>query len=156
MLVKNKAKSSCLLFALLFSISLNAWCNSGDPQSSVGELTKDTPDRTINVTLNDTMKIHFEPEVGVIKDKEVIQFNVVNNGTINHEFLISDENTQKMHREMMRQMPNMAHTDHDTLSLKPGEKKVMIWKFHGPGPVVFSCNIPGHSEAGMLVTVPIQ
>ncbi|MFA6038118.1 MAG: multicopper oxidase domain-containing protein [Legionellales bacterium] len=156
MLVKNKAKLPCLFIALLFSISLNAWCSPSDPHSSVGELTTDTPDRIINVTLNDTMKIQFEPEIGVIKDKEVIQFNVINNGKINHEFSISDENTQKMHREMMRQMPNMEHTDHDTAPLKPGEKKEIVWKFHGTGPVVFSCDLPGHSEAGMLVTVPIQ
>lgn len=155
MLVKNKAKLPCLLIALLFSISLNAWSNP-DPQSSVGELTTDTPDRIINVTLNDTMKIHFEPEIGVIKDKEVIQFNVINNGKTNHEFSISNENTQKMHRDMMRQMPNMVHTDHDTIPLNPGEKKEIVWKFRGPGPVVFSCDMPGHSEAGMLIKVPMK
>lgn len=156
MFAKKKIKLSCLSISLLYFISLTVWSNSNGAPSTVGELTTAAPDRTINVTLNDTMKINFEPEIGAIKDNEVIQFNVVNNGKTNHEFSISDENTQKMHRDMMRQMPNMEHTGNDTISLKPGEQKELTWKFTGPGPVVFSCDIPGHAEAGMLVTVPIK
>ncbi|CEG59257.1 Copper-binding protein (fragment) (plasmid) [Legionella fallonii LLAP-10] len=52
---------------------------------------------------------------------------------------------------MMRAMPNMVHEDGNTITLKPGETKTLTWKFKStPGhEIVFSCNIPGHFEAGM-------
>ena len=73
-----------------------------------------------------------------------------NQGKITHEFSIGNEQEQKAHHEMMQKMPNMVHEDDNTVTVKSGETKELIWKFKNVGDVVFACNIPGHFEAGMF------
>lgn len=50
---------------------------------------------------------------------------------------------------MMRSMPNMKHTDGNTVSLKSGENKELTWMFMGGKEVIFACNVAGHYDAGM-------
>ena len=57
---------------------------------------------------------------------------------------------------MMRQMPRMVHEDPNTLTVEPGDTKVLTWRFEGDDPVVFACNIPGHSEAGMVAEAVLR
>lgn len=55
-------------------------------------------------------------------------------------------------------MPNMIHEDDNTITIKPGETKRLTWKFKASSKyneVVFSCNIPGHFEAGMYKKVKV-
>jgi uncharacterized cupredoxin-like copper-binding protein len=56
----------------------------------------------------------------------------------------------------MRKMPNMAHDDPNTVTVDPGQTRALTWRFDGDQPVVFACNIPGHAEAGMVVTATLQ
>lgn len=88
---------------------------------------------------------------------EIITFEITNVGKVTHEFSIGDEEEQKAHQKMMRAMPDMIHEDGNTVTLKPGETKALTWKFKSnPGhDVVFSCNIPGHFEAGMYKRVKV-
>ena len=116
---------------------------------SVGEPGKGIPDRSILVSMQDTMRFVFEPVPGELKNGETIEFNVRNDGQIQHEFSIGNAEDQVKHALMMQKMPDMKHNDPNTVSLEPGESATLSWKFMGKDTVVFACNIPGHFEAGM-------
>ncbi|AJR07884.1 hypothetical protein H744_2c1205 [Photobacterium gaetbulicola Gung47] len=104
--------------------------------------------QTYQVVLTDDMKMQFEPSLA-IKQGDVVRFVVTNKGQLPHEFSIGSIDEQAKHREMMQAMPNMEHHDGTTITLAPGETTEMGWHFMGQNFVEFSCNIPGHSEAGM-------
>ncbi len=111
-------------------------------------------DAVVNVTLLDTMKIEYAEPVN-LKAGNVVKFVVTNKGKLRHEFSVSNAEEQIAHVAMMRKMPNMTHDDGTTISLESGATGELYWKFDGESEVVFSCNIPGHSEAGMLTHVTV-
>jgi uncharacterized cupredoxin-like copper-binding protein len=127
----------------------------GGGKFSVGEPGKGTPDRRIKVSMRDTMRFIFEPELNSLRHGETIEFIVINDGVIQHEFSIGNAEDQVKHAEMMRKMPNMDHEDPNTVSLPAGETSRLSWKFMGDDTVVFACNFPGHFEAGMKHMLPI-
>ena len=116
---------------------------------SVGEPGKGTPDRIISVSMQDSMRFVFAPDLGELKQGETIEFQLRNDGNIQHEFSIGNAEDQIKHAIMMQKMPDMKHSDPNTVSLLPGESTTLSWKFMGADTVVFACNIPGHFEAGM-------
>jgi uncharacterized cupredoxin-like copper-binding protein len=123
---------------------------------SVGEPGKGNPDRIISVSMRDTMRFVFEPELGELRQGETIEFHVRNDGQIQHEFSIGNAEDQVRHAIMMQRMPNMKHDDPNTVSLPPGESATLSWKFMGKDAVVFACNIPGHFAAGMKHVLAIK
>ena len=144
------------IFMPAFVMASGTHKHSHDAESfSVGEPGKGTPDRQIKVSMLDTMRFVFEPELKSLKHGETIEFVVTNNGAIQHEFSIGNAVDQVKHAEMMRKMPNMKHEDPNTVSLAAGESARLKWKFMGDDTVVFACNIPGHFEAGMKQVLPI-
>ena len=106
--------------------------------------------KTIKVTMLDTMRFKFNEPLE-IKHGDTVRFVVQNEGEMRHEFSISNAEEQKAHAAMMRKMPDMHHEDGNTITLAPGEQGELVWHFDGESEVVFACNIPGHSEAGMIV-----
>ena len=44
----------------------------------------------------------------------------------------------------------MKHDDPNSVLLRPGETKELIWRFAGGMTLEFACNVPGHYEAGMV------
>jgi len=126
--------------------------HAGGAQSySVGEPAEAAKaDRVVNVVMADTMTYRFNPDIDSIRDGEVINFVVTNEGKINHEFSIGNQADQIAHADMMSKMPNMIHDDPNTITVPPGESKSLAWRFKGDDLVVFACNIPGHYQAGMF------
>jgi len=116
---------------------------------SVGEPGIGTPDRQISVSMQDTMRYKFTPDLISLYEDETIEFLVRNDGRIQHEFSIGNAEDQVRHAQMMQSMPDMKHNDPNTVSLAPGESATLSWKFMGKDTVIFACNIPGHFEAGM-------
>lgn len=149
-----------LLLLGLFSSTLMATGthshSHGSMKYSVGEPGKGTPDRIISVSMQDTMRFVFDPDLGELKNGETIEFNVRNDGQIQHEFSIGNAEDQINHAAMMQKMPDMKHSDPNTVSLEPGESATLWWKFMGADIVVFACNIPGHFEAGMKQVQAIE
>ena len=123
---------------------------------SVGDPGKGTPDRRILVSMQDTMRYIFAPDLVSLKQDETIEFLVRNDGKIQHEFSIGNAEDQVKHAQMMQRMPGMKHNDPNTVSLAPGESATLSWKFMGKDTVVFACNIPGHFEAGMKNVLAIN
>lgn len=111
--------------------------------------------KTIELTAVDAMRFKFE-DAPEIKSGDVVRFVVTNTGQINHEFSIGNAKEQQAHQVMMRKMPDMVHEDGNSITLKPGETRELIWKFHGDPKVVFACNIPGHAEAGMMHSIYVN
>ncbi|MDQ3732102.1 MAG: plastocyanin/azurin family copper-binding protein [Pseudomonadota bacterium] len=110
-------------------------------------------DRTIDVTAHDTMR--YQPQFLELKPGETIRFIVTNAGKIRHEFMIGTREEQREHEQMMQQMPNMVHEDPNSVTLKPGETKPLVWQFSNPGVVEFACHVPGHYPAGMVGKVQV-
>ena len=154
-----KFVTTTIILALFSSTLMASGTHSHSHDSSkysVGEPGKGTPDRIISVSMQDTMQFVFEPDLGELKHGETIEFNVRNDGQIQHEFSIGNAEDQVKHAAMMRKMPDMKHSDPNTISLAPGESAKLSWKFMGKDTVVFACNIPGHFEAGMKLTLAIK
>lgn len=124
--------------------------HSNEHASPIGSPASANPEnRQITVQLKDSMRFEFEPELTSLKEGQTVTFVVINDGKIPHEFSIGNAEEQQAHMAMMKNAPNMTHHDNTTVSLAPGEQAEMSWLFSGNDQVVFSCNIPGHFEAGM-------
>jgi uncharacterized cupredoxin-like copper-binding protein len=118
--------------------------------SPIGDPAKYSPEnRQVEVVLDDMMRFYFTPPLDTLKEGEAVTFIIRNEGKIDHEFSIGTADEQKSHMDMMKKMPEMVHHDDTTVSLSPGAEAEMNWRFAGNEEVVFSCNIPGHFEAGM-------
>lgn len=129
---------------------------SGGHASMVGEpAAADAASRTVHVDLLDTMRFAFNEPLD-LKRGEAVRFIVTNRGQIRHEFSIGSADEQDAHRAMMRNMPNMVHDDPNAVTVDPGQTRELIWRFQGDQPVVFACNIPGHSEAGMVAKAMLK
>ena len=128
----------------------------GPEGSGVGQPADESAaTQTIAVTTLDSMRYTFSPQPDLISG-DIVKFVITNEGKIPHEFSIGDEKEQQAHREMMRKMPNMVHQDGSTVSVRPGETKVLTWKFKKGSEVMFACNVPGHFEAGMFQVMKIK
>jgi uncharacterized cupredoxin-like copper-binding protein len=111
--------------------------------------------QTVKVSLSDDMKMQFSPALN-IKQGDIVRFVVTNTGQIPHEFSIGSIDEQDKHRAMMRSMPDMQHSDGTTVTLQAGETAELGWHFMGQNFVEFSCNIPGHAEAGMKMNTILR
>ncbi len=124
------------------------------PASAVGMAGKPADvTRTIEVTMNDSM--HFVPDDITVKAGQTIRFFARNLGKVPHEMVIGSMAELKEHAEMMRNMPGMQHAEANMITLKPGQRGGLIWKFDQPGSVDFACLVPGHLEAGMIAKVTV-
>jgi uncharacterized cupredoxin-like copper-binding protein len=101
------------------------------------------PSTTINVTMTD---FHFEPMEFTVPAGQEITVNAVNNGAVEHEFVIfklgtdagekfGDEDEENIYWEV-EVMPGQSVTTTFTAPTEPGEYYV-------------TCGIEGHLEAGM-------
>lgn len=107
--------------------------------------------RKIDVKLYDTQSgdMFFEPRGIYVKPGETVRFNVVNVGSVEHEFFLGDPHQISEHRKWMQHNPDMKHSGSNSISLRQGQSGEIVWTFDTPGPVDFACLMPGHFEAGM-------
>lgn len=110
--------------------------------------------RTIAITLNDTM--HLTPSQIEVQAGETIRFFLRNAGKATHELVIGTRDALRAHAEMMRSMPDMKHAEPNMISLAPGQRGGIVWRFDQPGTVDFACLVPGHMEAGMAGTLIVK
>ena len=106
--------------------------------------------RTIDVTMRETDdgKMLFEPRALDIEAGATIRFNVINEGALEHEFVIDTVEGNARHKEAMTKM-DMEHDDPNSVRLDAGASGDVIWTFANAGTFEFACLIPGHYEAGM-------
>lgn len=106
--------------------------------------------RTINVAMKETDSgMIFEPAEIKVKRGETVRFQVVNEGELEHEFVMDASPEIEEHKEMMQRFPEMIHDDPNSARLQPGETGEVVWNFTKSGSFEFACLIPGHYESGM-------
>ena len=70
------------------------------------------PFRVVKVTmLEDGKKMLFEPAVVEVRLGEQVRFEIFNEGTWNHEFVLATEAANRKHAELMKKFPDMEHAD---------------------------------------------
>ena len=108
------------------------------------------PFRIVRVTmLEDGKKMLFAPAIVKVHRGEQVRFEIFNEGSWNHEFVLATEEANHKHAELMKKFPDMEHDDPNALRLSPFASGAILWKFTKRGAFEYACLIPGHREAGM-------
>ncbi len=110
-------------------------------------------DRVISVSMDDTMR--YIPENFEVVAGETIQFDVVNNGKLVHEFVLGSTEELLEHHALMKKFPAMEHDDPNATTLQASASGSVIWTFDNAGVVDIACLVPGHFEAGMKGAVSV-
>ena len=115
------------------------------------------PARVVQVVMReDDGRMVFVPDRIVAKRGEQIRFVLVNNGELDHEFVLGSTAEISAHAEAMKTMPDMAHDEPNSRAVKQKERAGLLWRFASAGEFVFACLIPGHLEAGMKGTIIVK
>jgi uncharacterized cupredoxin-like copper-binding protein len=115
------------------------------------------PFRVVKITmLEDGKKMLFEPAVVEVRLGEQVRFEIFNEGSWNHEFVLATKAANQEHAELMRKFPDMMHDDPNAVRLSPFASAAILWKFTTRGAFEYACLIPGHLEAGMRGQVVVK
>jgi uncharacterized cupredoxin-like copper-binding protein len=118
---------------------------------------KGKPSRTVTVVMSDGQgTMSFTPGRLEVKKGEQVRFVLQNKGALTHEFRLSTVKENDEHAAMMREMPGMKHHEANAITLDPGKKGEILWRFTQAGTFEFACLIPGHREAGMHGSVTVK
>jgi plastocyanin len=120
-------------------------CGGGD------EKKDDSPSsgREITVAANDALR--FDPATITAEPGETITFVVTNTGTIDHEFMIGDEEYQSGHGGGDGHGDH-AHGEGAGSHVKPGET-VRVTYTMPDQPPTYVCHVDDHDAAGMKGTI---
>jgi uncharacterized cupredoxin-like copper-binding protein len=113
-----------------------------------------SPDAPSNQTVDVTIRFsRFQPEHFEFPSGTRVTFVVTNKDPIDHEFLIGDERTQRIHEEGTE-----AHH-----GAKPGEISIpaegtrsTTYTFAEPGTLLIGCHLPGHYDYGMKGDIEVS
>ena len=130
---------------LLTGLALAACAPSGGG-SADGEV------RTIEVRTTDELR--FEPADISAGVGESVRFEVTNDGSMVHEFLIGDEAAQDEFAAEMAE--GGGHHDTDAgVTVEPGETETFEYTFAEAGELQAGCHEPGHYEGGMVASISV-
>lgn len=122
--------------------------SSGHKNTGVGgHASADEADRMVEVTTLDTMA--FEPSTINVSAGETVTFVVTNIGQTVHDFSLGDAAMQQEHAG------EVADHEANSITLQPGETKLLTWRFEDAGTLEYSCHEPGHYQAGMRGQITI-
>ena len=113
----------------------------------------DSVDRVLSVGMDDAMR--FTPGTFTVTAGETIQFDIVNNGQLDHEFVLGSADEIREHHALMQKFPGMEHDEPNSVSLASAATGSVIWTFTTAGTVDIACLKPGHFEAGMKGSVEV-
>ncbi|MBV1866000.1 MAG: copper-binding protein [Rhodobacteraceae bacterium] len=156
--MKNLLLTTAALFTLTTAAMAGGAHNQSHDDDHTGERkTIGSPasagqeTRTVEVAMFETDDGHmlFEPRSLDIKKGEIVLFNIVNKGELEHEFVLDTVGKNQEHKASMAKMPEMEHDDPNSVRLEAGETDQIVWNFTNGGTFEFACLIPGHYESGM-------
>jgi uncharacterized cupredoxin-like copper-binding protein len=110
--------------------------------------------RTIELDASDAMR--FSKADIKVRKGETIRFVITNIGQVRHEFSLGTKQELVEHYELMKKFPDMVHEEANKVTIDPGQKGEVVWKFTKPGVVDFACLHPGHFEAGMKGQIKVS
>lgn len=107
--------------------------------------------RTVIITMLETEdgNMLFEPSSLDVKEGETIRLSFVNEGELDHEFVMDVQDGIIEHKALMEKFPEMEHADPNSIRLAPGATGEIVWTFANSGEFGFACLIPGHYDSGM-------
>jgi uncharacterized cupredoxin-like copper-binding protein len=148
-----------LLMAMVTISSVQAHDDHGTASKSFGQPgAAARVSHTVAITLTDAM--HFSPASLSFRQGETVRLHIVNAGKLPHEFVLGTHDEIVEHAALMRQMPNMVHTDAGSVRVAPGRSADLVWQFSVAGTFLYACLVPGHWEAGMqghvTVAAPVK
>ena len=140
---------------------LTAACGTGsDDTPSAGS---GTGARRVEVAMVD---IDFEPTLLEVAKGEEIRFTFTNDGKIRHEAYFGTPEEQADHEKEMADAGKESdgHEDHggggdddnNNVTVDPGEKGEITYRFEEAGTYEIGCHEPGHYAAGMKITVNVS
>jgi uncharacterized cupredoxin-like copper-binding protein len=149
-----KKYAFALALAALASPALASGTHAGGhgEKMAVGEAgDKAKASQTIRVTMKETDdgKMIFTPAVIKVRKDQTVKISIKNAGTVDHEFVLDQEDKILEHKAVMEKFPEMEHADPNSIRLAAGQSGEIIWKFTTDGQFKFACLVPGHYEAGM-------
>lgn len=110
--------------------------------------------RTIELDASDEMR--FSKKDLKVRKGETIRFVITNIGKVRHEFSLGTKQELVEHYEQMKKFPDMVHEEANKVTIDPGQKGEVVWKFTKPGVVDFACLHPGHYDAGMKGQIKVS
>jgi uncharacterized cupredoxin-like copper-binding protein len=127
------------LLLLLAAGSFGA-CSDGGPDGG----------RVIEISIEHSA---FEPDSIEVEEGETVTFEITNDDPIDHEFILGDEEVQRIHEEG-------TEKHHDTrpgeISVPAGATAVTTYTFEEAGDLIYGCHIFGHYDYGMRGAVEVM
>lgn len=108
------------------------------------------PAETVHLTMVD---IDFEPDQFTAEAGEVVEFQVTNEGAMEHSFTIDDIAASVEVSGAPRLEQNDADVD---VWVQPDEGGSFTLQVDEPGEYEFYCAVPGHAEAGQVGTLTVE
>ena len=109
--------------------------------------------RTIKMLATD---IEFTPKQITVRKGETVRFEIVNQGKLEHEFVLGDNAEQVEHDKEMAAMPGMKMDHVNGVAVAPGKSAGLAWTFTASGTLQYACHVPGHFVAGMVGQLKIK
>ncbi len=153
---KNLGKLICILSLAATGNTVYADANhehKDKPSFGVPAKAKEVR-RVIAIDMNDQFR--YTPDKITVKRGQAVKLAVTNSGKIKHELVLGTMDELKEHAALMQKFPGMEHDEPSMLSLPPGGKGELNWRFTKPGKYYYGCLLPGHFEAGMLGEVVVK
>lgn len=152
------ALTSLLLASLATPVIAAGNHAGGHGEMAVGEPgQKSKVTQTIRVSMKETDdgRMVFTPDSFKVRKGQTIRFAVKNDGEVDHEFVLDQEDKVMEHKALMEKFPEMEHDDPNAIRLAPGESGEIVWKFTNDGVFKVACLVPGHYDAGMHGNVTV-
>jgi uncharacterized cupredoxin-like copper-binding protein len=139
------------LIGTLWSIHFQAFAHGDHGHFSAGEPgNSQKASRIVKVSMMEEGKrMLFDPRVIEVRLGEQVRFVLFNEGSEDHEFVLSTRAENREHAELMKKFPDMEHNDANAKRLSALDSGELVWKFTRRGEFEYACLIPGHYKAGM-------
>lgn len=142
-------------------------------RSPVGEPASRGQGRVVMIQMTDHA---YNLKSLTVKAGETIRFVFTNKGSFLHEFNLGTAAGHAAHRPEMALMMDhgmitvdkvvnltmtmpdgtkMTHTEPNSVLVEPGKTAEISWKFTTAGEFEIACNLPGHSESGMVMPLKV-
>jgi uncharacterized cupredoxin-like copper-binding protein len=113
--------------------------------------------RVVQIVMRETDgRMLFAPERVEVRRGDQVRFVLINDGELEHEFVLASTEENLKHAEEMRRNPDMAHDDPNAQRVDSRKRGELLWRFTKAGTFEYGCLIPGHREAGMTGTIVVR
>ena len=107
-------------------------------------------DRVIEIRIEHSA---FEPDRLEVEAGETVTFVIDNGDPIDHEFILGDEEIQRIHEEGTEKHHGARPGE---ISIPAGATRETTYTFEEPGELIYGCHVFGHYDYGMRGAVEVR